>query len=346
MGVHAAPHSEFAFLACLERHFPHEHPSLLQGRGDDCAVVAWPAKACISADLFVEHVHFRRSYFSPEDIGHKALAVNLSDLAGMGASALGFCLCVQANPEDTPQPDFWDRLFSGMALLAARWNIPLVGGDLSRASCLGLSITVWGHSERPVHRGRCRRGDLLFTCAPSGLSGALPLGLARTGLLALEQYGPDAVRSWPCAVAAHLRPEPMLDAAPLLSAHPGVHSLMDLSDGLAADLPRLLGAEKAPHLGLQEIPGADLRISHEALHPELMDYCRTTGRDPLREAVLGGEDYCLVGACDQAAARDLGGRLPGFAIIGVISDTPGLSCNGEDMRTRIGSGFDHFRNQE
>ena len=81
--------SEDSILACLARHFPATHPSLLLGRGDDCAVLKAGTPLCVSSDLFLEDVHFRRSYFTPEEIGHKALAVNVSDIAACGGRPPG-----------------------------------------------------------------------------------------------------------------------------------------------------------------------------------------------------------------------------------------------------------------
>jgi len=339
--------SEFAFIARLERHFPRSHPALLKGRGDDCALLAWPERTLISTDLFIEDVHFRRSYFTPEQIGHKALAVNLSDIAGMGGAPLGFCLGLMLpgigrDASSSVDADFWDRLMAGMATLAGRWNVPLVGGDCSRAPCLGLSITVWGESVRPVYRGQCSPGDVLFACGPARYPG-LPVGLARAGFLALEELGAAACDRFPAATAAHLQPEPMLDPAPALASHSGVNSLMDLSDGLATDLPRLLGAETAPHEGRRATPGAALELDPHGLHPELLELCLQQGRDPVREAVLGGEDYCLIGACSEQAARELAAGLPGFARIGSVTAMPDLTCNGHDLADFAGPGFDHFR---
>ncbi len=343
--AHPAPDSEFAFLTLLERHFPQQHPRLLLGRGDDCALMAVPERILISTDILLEDVHFRRSYFPPEAIGHKALAANLSDIAGMGGTALGFCLALQA-PWGHPELDerFWDRLCAGMAALAARWEVPLVGGDLSRAPGLGLTITVWGQSPRPLLRGDCRPDDLLFVCdAAAGPDAVLPLGLARCGLLALESLGSEATQRYPTATAAHLFPTPGLEAAPLLSAQPGVHSLMDLSDGLARDLPRLLGAETTPQLGRKSTLGAALDLDPALLHPELLAFCAATGREPLREALLGGEEYCLLGTCSPTAAAALAPQCPGFRVLGRVTTAPDLTCNGRDLADLAGPGFDHFQ---
>ena len=100
----ASPFSEDGILACLARHFPQTHASLLLGRGDDCAVLKAGRPLCVSSDLFLEDIHFRRSYFSPEDMGHKALAVNVSDLAACGSRPLGFTLCLGCLLYTSPSP--------------------------------------------------------------------------------------------------------------------------------------------------------------------------------------------------------------------------------------------------
>ena len=232
-------------------------------RGDDCAVVSWTGQVCISTDLFLENTHFRRDYFSPEDIGHKALAVNLSDIAAMGASVLGFCLGLQAptNLDDA----YWERLLAGMAALARQWDAPCVGGDLSKSEQLGFCITVWGRAPRFVPRGQTSPGDVIFCCGHESLSGSLPLGLARVGLLELEKdipgQGANAKNVFPRCTEAHLRPLPLMRQGILLSAHPGVRSLMDVSDGLIRDLPRLLGTELTPGNGPRSTSGACLELS-------------------------------------------------------------------------------------
>ena len=109
--------SEDGILACLGRHFPQTGPSLLLGRGDDCAVLRGGKPLAVSSDLFLEDVHFRRSYFTPEETGYKALAVNVSDLAACGARPAAFTLCLGL-PGWVDEP-WLDAFFSGMAGLAS-----------------------------------------------------------------------------------------------------------------------------------------------------------------------------------------------------------------------------------
>ena len=137
--------SEDHILARIASHFPNEGPDVLLGRGDDCAVLGVSGPLCVSTDLFMEDVHFRRSYFTPEDIGWKALAVNLSDLAADGARPMGFTVGLSLPPD--ADMALVDGLCAGMAELAAQASVPLVGGDLSRADKLHLCLTVFGRSH-------------------------------------------------------------------------------------------------------------------------------------------------------------------------------------------------------
>ncbi len=330
--------SEDGILACLGRHFPNTHPSLLLGRGDDCAVLRGDRPLCVSSDLFLEDVHFRRAYFTPEELGHKALAVNVSDLAGCGARPLAFTLCLGL--PDWADMEWLDAFFRGMAKLAREQRMALAGGDLSRCGELHVSVTVWGESvqadQSPVFlsRGGSMPGDTLFVVGP--------LGLARVGLSVLESRGRAALEDWPMACAAHLRPEPQVGAG-LMLARAGCKArppaLMDLSDGLMRDLPRLLGL--SGELGLHgDALGADLVLPQRLLHAELLRYAAQHGKNPVHEALLGGEDYALLGACAPDMLPALHAAIPGFFAIGTVTDGGGLVCNGESLDGL--RGFDHF----
>ena len=315
-------HSEAEFLRLVDSHFSNTHPHMALGRGDDCAELVCPPRLCLTSDLFLEDVHFRTSYFSPEDIGYKALAVNVSDLAAMGARPLGFALVLTA-PADA-DADFWDGVFSGMAHLAASLDLPLVGGDLNRGPSVALAVTAWGGagpSGRFLVRGQGRPGDALFAAGE--------LGLAAVGLHVLEKDGRAATADWPAATAAHLRPAVRVAQGLSLAAIPGVRGLMDVSDGLAADLPRFL----APGTG------ADVRLDPAALHPEVLRHAAALERDPALAAFAGGEDYALLGVAAPGAWPEVLAAVPGARLIGQITPAPGISLNGRPV---TGRGFDHF----
>lgn len=358
------PLSEDGILACLARYFPQTHPSLLLGRGDDCAVLKAGKPLCVSSDLFLEDIHFRRSYFSPEDTGHKALAVNISDLAACGARPCAFTLCLGL-PDWVDMP-WLEAFFSGMATLADKHRIALAGGDLSRCGQLHISVTVWGEptaGDGFLTRGGSMPGDILFLVGQ--------VGLARTGLAMLEKHGRDALELWPDACAAHLRPQPQVDAG-LLLARAGSNArppaLMDLSDGIMRDLPRLLGlsgglsAGKSSATGPNGIAtvvgastrndniyararskgalGAALLLPRGLLHPEVVRYALDCHKNPVHEALLGGEDYALLGSCASDMLAPLHAAIPGFVSIGTITHGGGITCNNEPLDHL--HGFDHF----
>lgn len=340
-----SPLSEDAILACLAGHFPQTHPSLLLGRGDDCAVLKAGRPLCVSSDLFLENIHFRRSYFQAADIGYKSLAVNVSDLAGCGARPLGFTLCLGL--PDWVDMAWLDAFFSGMAALAGQQRMALAGGDLSRCERLHVSVTVWGEAADPggfLARGGSMPGDSLFVVGH--------LGLARVGLAVLEAHGRDALTDWPAACAAHLRPEPQVDAG-LMLARAGFNArppaLMDLSDGIMRDLPRLLGLSGELSAGAENegnTPGqssglgAAILLPQGLLHPEVLRHAALHGKNPVHEALLGGEDYALLGSCAPDMLPPLHAAIPGFVSIGTVTSGGGITCNNEALnRLR---GFDHF----
>jgi thiamine-monophosphate kinase len=283
-------------------------------------------------DLFIEDVHFRRRYFSHEDAGWKALAVNLSDLAACGAKPLGFSLGLGL-PQDA-DADLLHGLLRGVAEVAELTGASLTGGDLSRSDKLHLCITVFGEAARPLRRGQARPDDALFAVGQ--------IGLARTGFLRLEADGPAALRTNPEACAAHLRPMPLLDEGQKLHDlaldHPEARiGLMDLSDGLAQDVPRLIGLNPSGSVKRKERgPGADLALPPP--HLEVARYCAANELDSDRFRLAGGEDYALIGSCDPSALPLLRRILPGLCRIGTVLAEPGLYCQG----TAVEPGFDHF----
>ena len=207
-------------------------------------------------------------------------------------------------------------------MLARQNDMVLAGGDLSRADKLGVSISVFGiagGSGRFLTREACNVGDSLFIAGD--------IGLARAGFMTLEAAGVQGKEAFPAAALAHLRPKPKVMIGTLLNAA-GVNSLMDISDGLARDLPRLLGSNL----------GADLTLSTDELNGNVLAFALGVGADPLEEAVLGGEDYALLGAVAPSDI-DKVKSIPGITVIGSVTETPGIVLNGKPFTAE---GFDHF----
>lgn len=372
-------HSEDDFLELVDRHFTNQHPHMLLGRGDDCAELLCPARICVSSDLFLEDVHFRRAYFSFEEIGYKALAVNISDLAACGGLPLGFNLNLML-PKNVSRSEV-NSLLQGMAALAQRYNLPLIGGDLSSNAKLGLCLTVWGapadfapgelagfapdapagfhHSAQGpfLRRGNVGAGDVLFLLGGPSADKSLNLGMARTGLQALEKWGrQQALARYPKACLAHLQPEVFphlgMALAKLAGQRPKARlALMDVSDGLSRDLPRLLGqGNLAPnHLASHQLTSSfganiDLPLNRllEVLQPELLAYCCEQGLDPWQHAFAGGEDYLLLGACSEAEfLSDALAELPHTLLLfGQVNSSGQITLNSSPLN--LAGGFDHF----
>lgn len=326
--------SEDDFLACIASLFPNSHALLALGRGDDCAEIICPPQMAVSTDLFVEDIHFRRAYFSPFEIGYKAMAVNISDIAAAGAKPLGVSIGLVA-PTPFPREEALGIL-EGIRKAAADHDIALTGGDLSRGDKLVFCATIWGapvkqDGESPLflRRGPVSPGHVLFLCGR--------IGLARAGLLLLEERGAAAKRDYPASCGAHLMPGPRVAAGMALASAPNCR-LMDVSDGLARDLPRMLAAYGASC-------GAAITLPETVLHPETISYARMIREDPALFAFLGGEDYALLGACPPEewsrvteTLCDLPGGSPCVAI-GTVTAEPGIVLNGARLAA---TGFDHF----
>jgi thiamine-monophosphate kinase len=368
--------SEEQILNLLDELFPRRHANLALGRGDDCAEFFSPSRLAVSSDLFLEHIHFRRSYFTAEEIGYKALAVNLSDLAAAGARPLGFSLGLVCPAE--LDIEWLKAMFSGMAGLAREHGVPLAGGDISAGASLGFCITVWGgcadslsgiNAPEVFLRRGAQAGDVLFLLGPRSSRGGCSLGLARLGLELLEKRGRAALRDYPEACAALLAPKPMLEAGQALaslllsSGAPGLPApvkAMDLSDGLVRDLPRLLGgfrqqlaagaafaqdAGKIPAAAL----GAELTFAAEDLHPELMDYHAGSEQESAAMALSGGDEYALLCACVPELLDTLRktlhgcGEPPFVQLLGTVTEKQGIRLQGVDIGDMCPkAGFDHF----
>lgn len=256
---------EFDLLKRMRERLPPPGPRVRLGSGDDAAIAVPGGATATSVDALLDGVHFRREWSSPEQIGAKALAVALSDLAAMGAEP-GEAYVVLGVPSNLDE-DGCMELLDGMARVATETGTTLAGGDVTRAPVLTLTVTVVGHApapERLVTRAGARPGDALVVTGE--------LGGAAAGLLALE-----AGEERPGPIARQLEPKPRLAEGRML-ANAGATAMIDLSDGLGGD---------ANHLA--QASGVGLRIDATAL--PLAD-----GVADLTVAVSGGEDYELFAA--------------------------------------------------
>jgi thiamine-monophosphate kinase len=327
--VKLADLGEFGFIGTIAARVT-SHGGVTVGIGDDAAVtLPTPGMALLTtADLLAEGVHFRRDWTDPYSLGRKSLAVNLSDIAAMGGIPRHALLSL-AVPADMPV-EFLDGFVAGFLDQADRFGVALIGGDTS-ASLGGLfiNVTLMGEQvpEKVITRGGARVGDLIC------VSGTL--GDSAFGLEALGRG--DALTG---TLRRHLDPEPRVVLGQGLAAAAIPTAMIDISDGLLADLGHLLRLSGR---------GGRLRLADLPLSGDVRQGCCRYGTDPHRFCLGGGEDYELLFTLHPsrlAEARTLGDAcsVP-LTVVGEIVAEPGVYVEGlrgeryETMR----AGYDHFR---
>ena len=288
--------------------------STLLGPGDDAAMVAAPdGRVLASTDVLVEGVHFRLDWSTPEQIGRKAAAVNMADIAAMGAAPTALLVGLGCPPGTSAA--LAEELAAGLWAEAKAAGAGVVGGDVVSAPQVVLAVTVLGdlRGREPVTRSGARPGDVLAVAGR--------LGWAAAGLAVLRR----GFRSPVEVVGAHRVPAPPYAAGPAAAAA-GATAMIDISDGLLADLGHVA-----------EASGVALDVRSEAvpLAPRLAEVATALGADALRWLLTGGEDHALAAAFPPDAA------LPeGWLVIGSVAEGSGVTVDG---RTYDGTaGWDHF----
>ena len=326
---------EFGLIERLARKLTSTQPAagrLELAVGDDCALLTPPpgTELATTVDALIEGVHFRRDWSRPEDLGWKALAVNVSDLGAMGARPLGALISI-ALPADVPVR--WiERFYTGLADCAAAYGCPVVGGDTVRSpQHVALSVTAFGTvpEGRAVRRSGARVGDLLCVTGVLGDSGA--------GLELLQRGGPRK-RGYRALYDWHLRPVPPAQAGVALAEAGLPTAMLDLSDGLGSDLRHLA---KASGVGAR-VDARRLPISDAARRAAV-----ELGCDPVRWALFGGEDYQLAFTVPPERFTEIPATLGPYGvtatIIGAITRR-GLTVTLPDGTSRPlkPEGFAHF----
>ena len=297
--------------------------------GDDAAVVRGNGVAVTSVDAVVEGVHFELATHSPGDVGHKALAAALSDLAAMGA-APGEAYVVLAAPASFGEAATVE-LLEAMEALAERTGTTIAGGDVTAAPVLMVSVTVvgWAGGERDLtYRDGARPGQLV------GVTG--DLGASAAGLLLIRGQDADlADEEREALLARHRRPEPRLTMGAAL-AGAVVGSMIDVSDGIATD---------AAHLAERSDVRVDVRLADLPLAAGVAAVARAAGRDPLELAATGGDDYELLITAGperretvEAAARSAGTTV---TWVGSVEAGAGTRLVAPDGRTVELAGYEH-----
>lgn len=329
---------EFALIAALQAALPQSvraSETVTVGIGDDAALwtPAGGVPVAVTTDMLVEDIHFRLGWSGWPDLGHKTLAVNLSDLAAMGATPVLATVSLGLRGDEAVAD--LASMYSALGALAARSGCVIAGGDIVRSPrAISFSVTAIGECRHggPLRRDGARPGDLI---AVSGTLGAAAAGL-RLLMAPDERAGATTA---PLLIAAHQRPEPRIALGQVLAEH-GATAAMDLSDGLFGDLPKILEASGVgARIDLRQIPVA---AAVRALFPA----------DWLELATRDGEDYEILFtvAPDSlptiiAAAHRLGATITPIGSVlpaeHVASSIEVIGLNGRSSLIAYGA-FDHF----
>ena len=312
---------------------------LVQGIGDDCAVIEKCDETVwlLTMDTLVESVHFDCAFHPPEQLGRKAVSVNVSDITAMGGKPV-FALLSLGLP--TGFDSQWlDRLCDGIINACRDYGCLLIGGDtVCSPDGIALTLTVIGEMKKHqvIYRHGARAGDTVWISGPLGY-GAAGLDLFQSGNLAdIAEFSP--------LMEVHLNPQARTDLAPLLADSGLVHAMMDLSDGLATDLS---------HLCKQSKVGARIMADQLPGYAELAAAATLLKQDQLDWMVSGGEDYELLFTADPADSETLlqltaknnltiypvGTIIEGQGVT-LIGKQKGIPDNEENISYQ---GFDHFR---
>jgi thiamine-monophosphate kinase len=324
---------ERRLLARIRARLPKPPGHVVVGVGDDAAVLesARNVRIVVTTDTLVEGVHFDRAFSTPADIGHKALAVNLSDLAAMGATPV-WALLSLALPDGTTVEEV-DALVDGLVAVANANSLALVGGNLtSSRDQLVVDVTAGGtvHPRRVLLRDGGRAGDLLYT---SGSIGAAAAGLEmlKAGL------HPDAGNEQ--CFSKYRRPDARVRLGRTLAAARAARAAMDSSDGLADAVQQLAEASGC---------GAEIDASQLPIDDGARRWWESQGVDPVAKALTGGDDYELLIAVPpkwRGRLRHVTRRVsdPPLRCVGVLTRTPNEYVVVRDgRRERMTGGFEHW----
>lgn len=311
------------------------------GIGDDCAVYSGPAGVyqLISTDALIENVHFRLPTTSPELLGRKALAVNISDIAAMGGTP-HLALVTLGIPKTLPVK-FLDGLYRGINAICQEHKIEIAGGDTTASpSHLFISITIFGETAKSqlVTRSGARPGDKIFV---TGTPGESALGLKLLSSPRKQWKGDKKLQKK--MIQAHLDPVPRLkESRQLMNSKAGITSMIDISDGLAQDLLHICKAGKV---------GAVLREEWLPRSPELERLTSLNKLEIMDYIMAGGEDYELLFTLKSEDVRKITSRFKNTKTpvtqIGEVTAHPQkvilLTIDGKSIPLKKLSGFDHFK---
>jgi thiamine-monophosphate kinase len=326
--------SEFEFIDSLRHRFG-------AGIGDDCALLRGTAgnEIVITTDLLVEDIDFRRTTAPALLLGHKALAVSLSDIAAMGARPRWSLISIGV-PEDVWQTDFVDQFYEGLASLAEKYDVQLIGGDTSRTpEKVVVDSIVLGEcrADHAVKRAGAQPGDQIFVTGSLGGAAAGLRLIERGAHLAEQNLADDDSQKIDHVLLRQLRPEPRVGWGIVLGDERLATSMIDVSDGLSSDLNHLCTASGV---------GAAIESTLLPIDTRVVELCGRRALDPLQLALHGGEDFELLFTVRGENVARLPRRVDGVEITRIGE----LTKEGDGVKISEGSrvwelnpgGWKHF----
>jgi len=326
---------EFGFIDRIAPLGAIRSEGVVKGIGDDCAVISaqGPDYLLITTDLIVEGIHFHSDWGSPEQIGARALAANLSDIAACGGVPRDAFISI-AVPRKV-DVEWLDAMYHGMAELARLHDVNLLGGDTTGSRndlMINIALTGLVPCSEVLFRHTAQAGDIIVLTGPTGESGA------GCEILLTKPELPEDIAER--LISAHLEPRPHVQEGRLLASSGACTAAIDVSDGLSSDLG---------HLCADSGVGAVVYEASIPVSPDLIAAGAALGKNPLDWVMNGGEDYVLLAAV-RADALDLliaQFRSRGLPLLPIGECVPG---KGMVVRGRDGifidlmrGGWDHFR---
>ena len=315
--------SEFDLIATITQGFPLFQKNIRKGVGDDCAV--WEEGGTLrvlTTDSMVEGDHFLKSWFTPEQIGHRFLMSNLSDIASMGATPL--YLFVSLVLDDATHPEWVRRLYNGMRPICEQFHVSLLGGNVTHGQTLSLTATVVGESpDRVLYRAGAQASDIVAVTGDIGSACVARL------LLKSGQTPPDALFNRLATPTARVAEGVFLkDYAT---------SMIDISDGIASE---------ARHLAESSHCGVMIVAEHIPLHPLAKPLESLLSATLIECALRGGEDYELMFTVPAPRWSQLQANWPfetPITAIGTMTSTPNdYRLQKDGIVTPLPKGFDHL----
>jgi thiamine-monophosphate kinase len=327
---------EFGFIKKVSPGCLIRPDRIIKAIGDDAAAFTTePGEvALVTTDLLVERIHFLRKSISGFDLGYKALAVNLSDIAAMGGTAREAFISI-AVPADCTLA-YLEAIYDGMKQLATGFDVNILGGDTTTSKIdLIINVAVYGSvaREQMMTRDAARPGDFIFTTGC--------LGDSKAGLHLILNHIDAETERLRRLLQAHYRPEPHLQEGRFLAQQPAVRTAIDTSDGLSSDLAHILDESGV---------GATLYYENIPFSEDLEAFCGEFGFDPVDYALSGGEDYTLLCTVASHEADRIAGdfqakfKRPLFRIGEITTEKKMELIYPDGTSRRIApTGWDHFR---